>query len=302
MAKLLDQQGNTAVIVDDLSSGHRRATGTFKFLEGNIGDASFINTVLDEIKPAVVMHFASFIQAGESVTNPAKYYKNNVVATQVLLDAMINHNINKLIFSSTAAIFGNPEYLPIDEDHPKNPINPYGRTKWIVEQMLEDYDHAYGLKSIALRYFNAAGADPEGKLGECHEPETHLIPLVLQAASGRRPEICIYGNDYDTPDGTCIRDYVHVVDLCSAHLQALEKLLAGKDSDQYNLGNVNGYSVAEVFDTVTQVTERHFTNTHTSRREGGAARLVADSARAHTELGREPHYVNLDTIIGHAWN
>ena len=194
------------------------------------------------------MHFASCIQVGESVAEPAKYYRNNLTATQVLLVGMRAHGVNRFIFSSTAAIFGDPQYVPIDEAHPKAPINPYGRSKWFVEQMLEDYDHAHGLRSVCLRYFNAAGADPEGELGECHQPETHLVPLILQVAAGRRPHITVYGEDYATADGTCVRDYIHVEDLADAHLLALRQLLAGGGSARYNLGNGNGYSVREVIE------------------------------------------------------
>src|SRR5690606_29597202 len=209
---------------------------------------------LAQVRPDAVMHFASFIQVGESVADPAKYYRNNFTATQVLLDGMRRHDVRRFIFSSTAAIFGDPRYVPIDEAHPREPINPYGRSKWMVEQVLEDFDSAYGLKSVALRYFNAAGADPDGMLGEGHEPETHLLPLILQVASGRRPHITVYGDDYDTPDGTCIRDYIHVEDLCSAHLLALRQLLAGAGSARYNLGNGNGFSVQEVIEAARRVT------------------------------------------------
>ncbi|TXH36903.1 MAG: UDP-glucose 4-epimerase GalE, partial [Burkholderiaceae bacterium] len=208
MVKYLRRHGFAAVVADDLSSGHREAVLGAPLHVGDIGDAGFVDALLGEVKPAAVMHFASFIQVGESVTDPAKYYRNNVTATQTLLDGMRAHGVNKFIFSSTAAIFGDPQYVPIDEAHPKAPINPYGRSKWFVEQMLEDYDRAYGLKAVCLRYFNAAGADPEGELGESHEPETHLIPLILQVASGRRPHITVFGEDYATADGTCIRDYI----------------------------------------------------------------------------------------------
>ena len=240
MVKYLRRHGLHAEVADDLSSGHREAVLGAPLHVGDIGDAGFVDALLGEVKPAAVMHFASFIQVGESVTDPAKYYRNNVTATQTLLDGMRAHGVNKFIFSSTAAIFGDPQYVPIDEAHPKAPINPYGRSKWFVEQMLEDYDRAYGLKAVCLRYFNAAGADPEGELGESHEPETHLIPLILQVASGRRPHITVFGEDYATADGTCIRDYIHVEDLAEAHLLALRQLLAGAGSARYNLGNGSG--------------------------------------------------------------
>ena len=217
MVKMLGQQCCTVTTLDDLSFGHPDAVLCGKFVQGNFGDRAVLEAVLSSGFDAV-MHFASFIQVGESVQHPDKYYRNNVTYTLGLLDAMRAHGVNKFIFSSTAATFGEPQYTPMDERHPQQPINPYGRTKLMVEQALADYDRAYGFKSVCLRYFNAAGADPEGQLGERHDPETHLIPLVLQAASGRRPSISVFGRDYGTPDGTCIREYVHIQDLCSAHL------------------------------------------------------------------------------------
>jgi UDP-glucose 4-epimerase len=248
-----------------------------------------------------VFHFASFIQVGESVKEPAKYYANNVVNTLKLLDAMVAHGVGRFVFSSTAAVYGEPAYTPIDEAHPKQPINPYGKTKWMVEQILEDYDRAYGLRSIALRYFNAAGADPEGQLGERHDPETHLIPLVLQAASGRRPHISVFGRDYDTPDGTCIRDYIHVADLADAHWLALDKLMQGAASAAYNLGNGNGFSVQQVIDTAASVTGRAIPVVDAPRREGDPARLVADSTAARQALNWQPTRFDLESIIEDAW-
>ncbi|MEJ7747178.1 MAG: UDP-glucose 4-epimerase GalE, partial [Luteimonas sp.] len=228
-------------------------------------------------------------------------YRNNVGATQVLLDAMRAHRITRFIFSSTAAIFGDPVYVPIDEAHPRQPINPYGRSKWMVEQMLEDYDTAYALKSVCLRYFNAAGADADGELGECHEPETHLVPLLLQVASGRRPHITVYGDDYATADGTCVRDYIHIEDLCSAHLLALEHLLGGGGSGRYNLGNGNGFSVREVIDAVQRVTGKDIAVVHGERRAGDPPTLVADARHARATLNWSPRYPDLDTIVAHAW-
>jgi UDP-glucose 4-epimerase len=247
------------------------------------------------------MHFASFIQVGESVEQPAKYYDNNVMNTLHLLDAMRMAKINRFIFSSTAATFGSPLYTPIDEVHPQNPINPYGRSKWMVEQILEDFDRAYGLKSVCLRYFNAAGADPEGQLGERHSPETHLIPLVLQTASGKRPHISVFGRDYDTPDGTCIRDYVHVSDLCDAHWLGLQALLQGANSEQYNLGNGNGFSVQEVIDTAMRITGTTIPVRNAPRRHGDPHRLVANATRAKKSLGWLPKYSDLDAIVLHSW-
>ena len=301
MVKQLRLAGFAVAVADDLSSGHREAVGDAALFVGDIGDADFVDRVLRETKPAAVMHFASFIQVGESVADPAKYYRNNVTATQVLLDGMRAHGIGRFIFSSTAAIFGDPQYVPIDESHPKLPINPYGRSKWFVEQLLEDYDRAYGLKSICLRYFNAAGADPDGKLGECHEPETHLIPLILQVASGRRTHINVFGEDYPTADGTCVRDYVHVADLCDAHLLALRLLLDGAGSARYNLGNGNGYSVREVIEAARQVTGHPIPVRVSPRREGDPPVLVADASAARETLGWQPHYASLDTIVAHAW-
>ena len=301
MTKMLLRESYDVVVVDDLSNGHRESVGQANLLVGDIRDANFVEKAIATTHPDAVMHFASFIQVGESVVDPGKYYRNNFSATQVLLDGMRRHGVARFIFSSTAAIFGEPNYVPIDEVHPKQPINPYGRSKWMVEQMLEDFDTAYGLKSVALRYFNAAGADPNGVLGECHEPETHLIPLILQVASGRRPHITVYGDDYDTPDGTCIRDYIHVEDLCSAHLLALRQLLAGAESTRYNLGNGNGFSVNEVIEAARRVTG-HAIPVHVGeRRAGDPPRLVADASHAREQLAWNPRYADLDTIIRHAW-
>ncbi len=247
------------------------------------------------------MHFASFIQVGESVQKPAMYYQNNVSNTLHLLDVMRAAGVQHFIFSSTAATFGEPLYSPIDERHPRAPINHYGRSKLMIEQVLEDYDRAYGLKSVCLRYFNAAGADPQGELGERHDPETHLIPLVLQAASGRRPSIAVFGRDYDTPDGTCIRDYIHINDLCEAHWLGLQSLMQGGGSQRYNLGNGNGFSVQEVIDAARRVTGQPITVIDAPRRDGDPARLVADATLARQQLGWTPQFPALDTLVAHAW-
>ena len=300
MVKLLYRMGCAVTTLDDLSSGHRDAVLYGDFVQGNFGDRAMLNAVFSRRFDAV-MHFASFIQVGESVQQPDKYYRNNFTYTLGLLDAMRAHGVNKFIFSSTAATFGEPQYIPIDEQHPQQPINPYGRSKLMVEEALADYDRAFGLKSVCLRYFNAAGADPEGQLGERHDPETHLIPLVLQAASGRLPRISIFGRDYETPDGTCIRDYVHIQDLCSAHWLALESLMHGAGSQYYNLGNGNGFSVQEVIDTATQVTDCKISVVNAPRREGDPARLVADATLARKILGWQPQYADLATIVEHAW-
>lgn len=302
MVKLLLDKAHTAITFDNLSSGYRDAVLGGDFVKGDLSDLAALDSLFTCYKPDAVMHFASFINVGESVQHPDKYYFNNFSNTLNLLNAMVKHDVKNFIFSSTAAVFGEPEYVPIDEAHAKNPLNPYGRSKWIVEQVLTDYERAYGLKSVCLRYFNAAGADPSGMLGERHEPETHLIPLVLQAISGRRPSITVFGRDYDTPDGTCIRDYVHIVDLCTAHLLALVKLVDTGFSMRFNLGNGAGFSVQEVIAVAEVVTNKKVTVIEGSRREGDPARLVADATHAKTTLGWAPVYSDLKTIIKHAWS
>lgn len=301
MVKKLALAGHEVVTLDNLSRGYEDAVKYGEFVHGNLGDKSLLNTLFSKAPFDAVMHFAAFIEVGESVTKPGMYYHNNVCNTQVLLDAMVSHDIEHFVFSSTAAIFGEPQYTPIDEAHPKNPINPYGRSKLMVEQMLEDYDRAYGLKSTCLRYFNAAGADPEGELGERHNPESHLIPLILQAASGRREAISIFGRDYPTEDGTCVRDYVHINDLCDAHSLALEKMQKSGDSARYNLGNGKGFSVQQVIDTVKRVAHKDFKVIHADRRAGDPAVLVADSTLAKQALGWTPRFDQLETIIETAW-
>jgi UDP-glucose 4-epimerase len=300
MVKLLGQQGCKVTTLDDLSAGHQDAVLTGEFVQGSCGDHQVLNSVLSRGFDAV-MHFASFIQVGESVLHPDKYYQNNLVNTLSLLDGMCAHGVRNFIFSSTAATFGEPQYTPIDERHTQKPINPYGRTKLMVEQALADYDKAYGMKSVCLRYFNAAGADPDGQLGERHDPETHLIPLVLQTASGRRPYISVFGRDYETHDGTCVRDYIHIQDLCSAHWLALQSLTNGADSQAYNLGNGDGFSVQEVIDAAEMVTGRKIRVVNAPRRDGDPACLVADSTLARERLGWQPQYADLATIIEHAW-
>jgi UDP-glucose 4-epimerase len=301
MVWLLGQQGVQVVTLDNLSAGHRDAVLHGELRVGDMADRALLDEVLSERPFDAVMHFASFIQVGESVTDPAKYYQNNVANTLTLLGAMREHGVKHFVFSSTAAVFGNPIYSPIDEQHPQNPINPYGRSKWMIEQVLADYDRAYGLKSVCLRYFNAAGAHPDGLLGERHEPETHLVPLVLQAAAGRRPHITVFGRDYDTPDGTCVRDYIHVMDLAQAHWLALRYLAQGGATSVFNLGNGNGYSVQEVVDTASRVTGRAIAVQEGPRRAGDPARLVADAALARQVLGWQPQYSDLGTIIQDAW-
>jgi UDP-glucose 4-epimerase len=301
MVKNLCERGVNVTTFDNLCSGHRDAVLGGEFIEGDLADRPALERVFAARRYDAVMHFASFIEVGESVRLPGKYYRNNVSNTLNLLECMQAAGIDQFIFSSTAAIFGTPQRVPIDETHPTQPINPYGRSKLMVEQMLADLDRAHGLRSVCLRYFNAAGADPEGQLGERHNPETHLIPLVLQAASGRRPSMSVFGTDYDTPDGTCIRDYVHVADLCEAHWLALQSLAQGEGSQSYNLGNGDGFSVFEVIDTVRKVTGREFTVKHETRRAGDPSRLVADSSAARQNLGWVPKYPSLQTIVEHAW-
>ncbi|MNM17357.1 UDP-glucose 4-epimerase [compost metagenome] len=297
MVKHLLAAHHDVVVADLVSPGPG-----IKWAALDIADETALDALFDEYQFDAVFHFASFIQVGESVTAPAKYYQNNVAATLTLLQAMVSAGIRHLVFSSSAAVYGNPQQVPIDETHAKAPINPYGLSKWMVEQILEDFDHAYGLKSVCLRYFNAAGADPDGLLGECHEPETHLIPLILQAASGRREAVTVFGRDYSTPDGTCIRDYVHVADLASAHALAVDYLLAGGKSAAFNLGNGQGFSVQQVIDAARTVTGRTITALDAPRRAGDPPRLVADATKAMTVLGWQPQYASLEQIVAHAWH
>ena len=300
MVKMLHLAGHDVVTLDNLSNGYHDAVLYGEFVEGDIANRQFLDQLFKQHKFDGVMHFASFIQVGESVEKPAMYYENNVSNTLTLLSAMTDAAIKSFIFSSTAAIFGEPDYVPIDEVHAKQPINPYGHSKLMVEQILRDFDNAYGLKSVSLRYFNAAGADADGELGERHIPETHLVPLVLQAASGRRESISIFGTDYDTPDGTCIRDYIHIEDLCRAHLLALNKLDQSSEL-AYNLGNGKGYSVREVIETVKKVSGRDFKVVPSGRRPAEPAILIADSSRAMRELVWVSRFGQLETIVQTAW-
>lgn len=300
MVDILVKQGYKVVVLDDLSTGHKDAVLGAELIIGSVGNRQLVEEIFNKYNFAAVMHFAGFIQVGESVQNPAKYYQNNLVVGLNLLDVMLKYNVKNFIFSSTAAVYGEPQYTPIDVEHPKNPCNPYGKSKWMFEQILSDYDKAYGLKSICLRYFNASGADPDGRFGERHNPETHLIPLIIQVALGQRQAISVYGDDYPTQDGTCIRDYIHIVDLCQAHLLALEALLNGAASNAYNLGNGQGYSVLEVIQAVEEIMGRKIKIEMTPRRAGDPAVLVADSTRAKEELGWQPQFSDLKTIVQHA--
>lgn len=302
MVKQLSKKGASIVVLDDLSSGFRDAVvSSAEFVLGSTADSGLLSNLFRRHRFDAVMHFASFIQVGESMIDPAKYYANNISGSLDLLNQMRIVGVNRFIFSSTAAVYGTPLYVPIDEKHPKNPVNPYGRSKWMLEQILEDYDQAYGLKSICLRYFNAAGADPDGGIGERHQPETHLIPLLLQSALGKREAVTVFGTDYDTPDGTCIRDYVHVCDLCDAHGLALDRLLKGGESAQFNLGNGQGFSVKQVIRTACNVTGKDIPVIFGERRAGDPACLVADSKYIRDEMGWQPVRADLDLIIADAW-
>lgn len=301
MVRMLRENGFRPVAVDNLATGHREAVAQDELRVGDIGDRGFMARVLREFKPACVMHFAASSLVGESVANPGKYWRNNLGATLNLLDTMLEHGVRQFIFSSTAATYGNPVRVPIDEDHPTRPINPYGHSKLAVEYALRDYDQAHGLRSITLRYFNAAGAHPDGTLGERHDPETHLIPLVLQVASGHRAAISRFGLDHGTPDGSCIRDYIHVQDLCDAHLAAMLRLRDGAATTVYNLGTGQGQSVTQVIEAARRVTGHPIPVRDDPARAGDPPVLVADPARARNELGWTPRYQDLDTIITHAW-
>lgn len=301
MVKDLLHAGYEVVTLDDLSTGYREMLTGGTFVEGSLGDPGVINTVFSDHQIAAVMHFAAFSQVGESMEKPLKYYRNNLAATTILLSAMVRHGVKRFIFSSTAAVYGEPVKVPITEDHPCNPTNPYGATKVAVERMLRDCDAAYGLKHISLRYFNAAGADESGTIGEKHNPETHLIPLVLEVAAGEREDIKVFGTNYPTADGTCIRDYIHVSDLAQAHLLALEYLLKGDESAVYNLGNSRGSSVNEVIELARKVTGQQIPSVEADARPGDPAVLVASSDKIRRELGWRPRYEDLETIINTAW-
>ena len=306
MVKTLSRAGYDVVVLDNLINGNRALIKYGKFVEGDLSNRRLLKQLFVKYEFSSVIHFAGFSLVGESMHEPEKYYHNNVVNTLNLLDVMIKNKVLSLVFSSTAAIFGNPVYTPIDEQHPKDPINPYGKSKLMIEHILQDYAYAYGLNSTSLRYFNACGADPEFELGEMHNPETHLIPLVLQAASGRKDSICIFGEDYPTDDGTCIRDYIHVQDLCQAHHLAMLAMFNGilVGANQFNLGSSEGFSVKQVIDTAKSIVEAEGFSILTKvaeRRPGDPAVLIADSTLAKKTLKWKPQYQNLETIIQHAW-
>jgi UDP-arabinose 4-epimerase len=299
--KSLAQAGYTPVSFDSLIYGHRSAARWGPLEVGDVADRGRLDEVLERYRPAAVMHFAAYAYVGESVENPGKYYRNNVAGSLTLLEAMRDHGIDKLIFSSTCSTYGMPQAIPIPEDHPQRPINPYGASKLMVERMLRDFDQAHGLRSVSLRYFNAAGADPDGETGEDHEPETHLVPLVLDAAAGKRPHVTIFGDDYDTADGTCIRDYIHVTDLAEAHVLALQALDQGAATTAYNLGNGRGFSVKEVIEAARRVTGRSIPVGLGPRRPGDPPTLVGDAGKAIAQLGWRPRHAELSTIVATAW-
>lgn len=301
MVKRLLEDGEDFIVLDNLSTGYADAILGGEFVRGDFGDEHLLQDLFRRRSIDAVMHFASFIQVAESVSSPNKYYINNVANTLRLLDLMVKWDVKTFVFSSTAAVYGLAGAEPIGEDQPCAPINPYGRSKRMVEQALWDFRQAHGLRFFSLRYFNAAGADPEGHIGERHDPETHLIPLVLQAASARREAITVFGTDYPTPDGTCIRDYVHVEDLCAAHLLALNALRDGHHGGFYNLGNARGYSVAEVIETARAVTGRPIAVKYADRRSGDPPVLIADASKMTGELGWRPQRAALETIISDAW-
>ncbi|MCP2731824.1 UDP-glucose 4-epimerase GalE [Limnofasciculus baicalensis] len=300
----LSRAGYRVIVLDNLVGGHQEFVADILQVElvvGDICDRPMLDRLFAKYKIAAVLHFAAYIAVGESVSDPAKYYRNNVSGTLTLLEAMVAANVKKLVFPSTCAVYGMPKQLPMTEDHPKDPLNPYATSKWMMEQMLEDFDRAYNLRSIVFRFFNAAGANSEGLLGEDHHPETHLIPLVLLAALGKRESISICGTDYPTPDGTCLRDYIHVSDLANAHILALEYLLAGGKSEVFNLGNGNGFSVREVIETAKQVTGKELKIIECDRRLGDAPILVGSSDKVREILGWCAQYPDLSKIITDAW-
>ncbi len=296
----LRQRGESPVVIDNLVYGHRDAIhADVPFYEGTVGDKDLVKRILLEHEIDSCMHFSAYAYVGESVENPQKYFQNNFVETLSLLDVLIERDVKKFVFSSTCATYGEPQYVPIDEKHPQHPTNPYGWTKFMIERVLESYDLAYGLKYVALRYFNACGAAEH--CGEHHDPETHIIPLLLFAAQGKIPLVSIFGDDYPTPDGTAIRDYIHVSDLSQAHLLALDHLRADKPSEFINLGNGNGYSVNEVVETARRVTGREIKAVMAPRRPGDPSKLVADAAKAREILGWNPQCADLEKIIESAW-
>lgn len=300
VVKELLRQSHNPIVFDNLQTGHRKTVKNSLFIEGDLSDQKKLKETFQTYTIDAIMHFAANSLVGESVLKPLKYFNNNVKNSIKLIEIIEEYKIKKLIFSSSASVYGEPQKIPITEDHPCYPTNPYGETKWIFERVLQAYHEAGILNFISLRYFNAAGADPEGELGEDHSPESHLIPLVIKAALDETL-VPVYGTDYDTPDGTCIRDYIHVTDLANAHILALGKLEQKNFSAIYNMGNGNGYSVREVIEAVKKVTGRKVTAIESPRRPGDPARLVASSEKIREELGWTPKYPDLETIVETAW-
>jgi UDP-glucose-4-epimerase GalE len=301
-AKRIAQAGEEPVVLDNLVYGHRWAVRWGPFVEGDCGDAALVAHVIKEHRVTAVIHFAAFAYVGESVAHPRRYFRNNVVGTLNLLDTMVDAGVRDIVFSSTCATYGVPRAVPIAEDHPQAPVNPYGESKLAVEKILDWYGPAYGLRFAALRYFNAAGADPDGDIGEAHDPETHLIPLILDAAMGRRAQIDVFGTDYPTPDGSAVRDYIHVQDLAEAHVRALNYLELGGESVALNLGTGTGHSVRETIEAARRITGRPIHARETARRAGDPPVLVADATRARETLGWTPQLDSLDRIIATAWD
>ena len=299
--KALAAAGHVPVAYDTLEYGHRWAVRWGPLVEGDVADRARLDAAIAEYRPDAVMHFAGYIFVGESVQEPGKYYANNTGASVTLVQALADAGIDKLVFSSTAAVYGTPDTVPIPEDAPKQPINPYGASKWMVEQILRDVGAAKGLRSVSLRYFNAAGADPDGEIGEAHDPETHLIPRALMAVAGEVSHLDLFGTDYPTPDGTAVRDYIHVVDLVGAHVQALDYLMAGGQTDAFNLGTGSGISVREIIAAADRVSGRRTPVREAPRREGDPASLVADPSRAAKTLGFAPKFTTIDPIVETAW-
>ncbi len=299
----LEENGEDVVIADNLETGYIEAVHPkARFYKGDIRNADFLNALFSKEKIDAVIHFAANSLVGESMTNPLKYYDNNLYGTMVLLKSMVKNGVDKIVFSSTAAVYGEPESIPILESARKNPTNTYGETKLAMERMMKWTSNAHGLHFVSLRYFNACGAHKSGKIGEAHNPETHLIPLILQVPNGKRARINIFGDDYDTPDGTCIRDYIHVTDLAAAHILAVEYLQKGGENNIFNLGNGVGFSVKEVVETARKVTGHSIPSVISPRRAGDPAKLVASSEKAKQILGWNPAYSNLEDIIASAWN
>jgi UDP-glucose 4-epimerase len=297
----LHKKGEKVVVLDNLVYGHRQSVAEgIPFYEGEIGDQNLIEKIVREHEVEACIHFSAFAYVGESVEQPQKYYENNFVQTLRLLDVLIENGAKKFIFSSTCATYGEPQYVPIDENHPQNPVNPYGWSKFMTERILGSYDRAHDLKFVALRYFNAAGAT--SKCGEHHEPETHLIPNVLSTADGKLPFVSVFGDDYETTDGTCVRDYIHIADLADAHVRALDYLRSGSESTHINLGNGLGFSVLEVIEAARTVTGRKIEVKIEPRREGDPSHLIADAKKASAILGWKPRFDDLETIIESAWN